>query len=373
MICDFVYYLIATYESKFPILLCDLHIVEILHNILVNYFLLDKKIYVIVAHLIPYNDIYHQQIFSLFFPSALRILNSQNGDLSEIQNIFFFFYSLAHYYDFENDELLLFINLLLDFLEIDDFLSLRYILWSLRCISQSYTSELLGFENQKITYQLLTLIDRILSLTTIEKEDNANADNYSNTIFLSLSVFHILLQKEVPVTELPLFDITRLILQILSDNINQTLNIESLIILSQIIQNKPEPLTQFLVDNNIISLLNTFMVESSIGIKHQSLILFMNILQQCSNETANIILNDPNIEQFFSFVFDSEGKFFKTFAKSLAIALDKTNSIGCHMMLNENVPQDIQNLLDTINDTETEEIGQSLISLLLQDTSNLYE
>ena len=374
LICDFVLSIITVPESIYPTLLCDLRIIEILFDILQKYPYFNNKIFEITAYLIPNNDIYHHQIFDLFFPFSISFLKSHYEDVSEIHNVFFFYYSIAHYYDFDDDQLQLFISLLLDFIEMDDYSSLNCILWSLRCISQSYTSELLRYENLKIIHQLLSLINRTILLTTI-KDDNLNDDRYSNTIFLSLSIFHIILQKEIPEIELPLFEIIEVTLQILSYNINGTLNIESLFILSQIVKSNSELSTQFLLDHDIISFISSFMTDSSIGCKHQSLILFMKILQQCSNESANIILNDPRIEHFFIFVFDSQGQFFKPFAISLTCAIDKCHSIGCkreacQMMLDENVPQQIQDLVDSVNDNETELIGQSLLALLLEDADS---
>ena len=369
LICDFIYTLITIPESIFLTYFFDFNLINVFQNIIQKYPFLSQKIFIILAHSIPNNDIYHDQIFQTFFPIALSLLNTQNDDenITIKQNILLFFYSLAHYYDFNDEQLFELIDELLNLLVTDDFTCINNILWSLKFISQSYLNELLNFQDMRIIHELFSIIYR---LSLLQKEN----DEYNNLIFLSISIFHnIIIQQKSKKIDLPIIDIIMNILSILKENSSDVVKIESILLLCDIIKGNSEEITQILLENDIISILYSIMTNSSIGCKKKAVILFMNILQQCSNESSTMILNDPDIELFFRFVFDSEEEiFFKYLANSLSCAIDKSELIGrkqeaCQMLLDENVPKMIEDFIDSLDDDETEEIGNSLLSLLLNE------
>ena len=350
---EFVYSLLSLKGTDFSMKLCDANIIEPLTIMLGKFPPLWPNIINDAALLLNVDFCYQENIINAFAGPVLESLNEFEF-IEKTHSSLLFVYVLCIYVDLSDQLINDIINSLLASIEHSDYSGFRYIIWSFIFLAKSYSKELMDIGCEKIMSTMLAILN-----------DPPFDDKHKDNIVYSVLEFidKLIIRLSDPDKVLPMNDIIDMLLN-LSNGTSPIVETQSFSVLNTIIT-RINGTIDILFEKGIIDLICSAMNTAGIHVKKYIFVLFISILDSCNADIALSILQNKEIISIFTFLHESDGLHFISFAKALTKALHKCDEAGSNeaareLLLNEEVPSLIESLKDE-SMTDIVDIANDLI------------
>ena len=359
---DFVYSILSLKDTDFSTKLCDAGIVEPLVVMLGKFPTLWPNIINDAALLLNVDFCYQEDIIDAFAGPVFESLNGFEF-IEKTHSSLLFVYVLCIYVDLSDRLINDIINSLLASLECSDYNGFRYIIWSFIFLAKSYSKELINIGCERIMSTMLAILND-------PPFDDKQRDNivYSVLEFIEKMIIRLTDPSKV----LPIDDIIDIILK-LSSGTSPVVETQAFCVLNTIVT-RINGVVDTLIERGIIDLMCSVMNTAGIHVKKYVFILFISILDACDADKALSILQNNEIISIFTFLNESDGLHFKSFANALIKALHKCDEAGYNeaarkLLLKEEIP----NLIESLKYESLTDIIKVADDLIISIEPNYFE